>query len=137
MSETPMSPDRLAEIRAELEHVTQLAAEATGWHVEDYQAVRGALHSARLLATEVERMRAERAELIRQRDSIADATARTLAGGESTQPDRDEDEWVHCSRSHCPNAERYAKASERGWQHFHMDTWRCPQHPAGAPEAGR
>lgn len=59
MSETPMSPERLAEIRAELEHVTQLAAEATGWRPEDYRAVCGALHYARLLAAEVDRQRAE------------------------------------------------------------------------------
>lgn len=42
--------------------------------------------------------------------------------------DRNGDEWVSCSRSHCPNAERYEKATERGWQHGHMGTWQCPQH---------
>lgn len=40
------------------------------------------------------------------------------------------DEWVRCSQPHCPNAERFAKAPERGWTHHHMDTWLCPEHPA-------
>lgn len=39
-------------------------------------------------------------------------------------------EWVSCSRTHCPNAERYEKATERGWQHGHMGAWQCPNHPA-------
>lgn len=44
-----------------------------------------------------------------------------------------DDELVICSHSHCPHGERYAKATERGWTHHHMDTWRCPKHPlAGA-----
>lgn len=40
----------------------------------------------------------------------------------------DPDEWVRCARPHCPNAERCTKATERGWQHGHMDTWLCPKH---------
>lgn len=53
-------------------------------------------------------------------------------------------EWVRCSGLGCPNAERYAKAAERGWVRGHMDTWLCPQcaadaepegEPAGSPAA--
>jgi len=46
----------------------------------------------------------------------------------------DADEWVSCSRPHCPNGERYGKATERGWINHHMDTWRCPDHAARAAE---
>jgi hypothetical protein len=44
------------------------------------------------------------------------------------EPTQNDDEWVRCSHPHCPNAERFAKAPERGWQHGHMDTWLCPEH---------
>lgn len=47
----------------------------------------------------------------------------------------DHDEWVRCSGLHCPNAERYAKATERGWQHRHMDTWQCPTCAASRPDS--
>lgn len=59
----PLSVEQLAEIAAELGHVARVAAEATGWRLEDYQAVRGALHSARLLVTEAGRLSARVAEL--------------------------------------------------------------------------
>lgn len=49
-------------------------------------------------------------------------------------PQPDEDEWVRCSRPHCPNGEWFAKAPERGWEHGHMDTWRCPEHATPQPE---
>lgn len=45
----------------------------------------------------------------------------------------DPSEWVHCSRSRCPNAERLTKATERGWQH-RQGAWHCSQH-AEAGEA--
>ena len=45
---------------------------------------------------------------------------------EAAQPDGDE--WVCCAASHCPNAERFAQAEERGWAAVHMGTWLCPQH---------
>ncbi|MGW4810515.1 hypothetical protein ACWEPB_02570 [Kitasatospora cineracea] len=36
------------------------------------------------------------------------------------------DEWLRCSGLHCPNAERYAKAEERGWLSAGMGQWLCP-----------
>jgi hypothetical protein len=65
-----LSVERLAEIAAELGHVAQVAAEATGWRLEDYRAVRGALHSARLLVTEAGLLRARVAELEAERDQL-------------------------------------------------------------------
>lgn len=41
-----------------------------------------------------------------------------------------DNDWVSCAATHCPNAERYTKATERGWVHGHMDTWLCPEHAA-------
>lgn len=71
----PEAAAELAEVRSELEHVAQLADEATGWRLEDYQAVRGALHSARLLATEVERLLARVAALESERHTTNAALA--------------------------------------------------------------
>lgn len=63
-----LSAERLAELQAELVHVARLAGEARGWRLEDYQAVRGALHRARLLVADAERLRARVAELEAQRE---------------------------------------------------------------------
>lgn len=46
----------------------------------------------------------------------------------------DPDEWVRCSSPHCPNCERYEKATERGWVNGHMDSWHCPDHAAQPAE---
>ncbi len=35
------------------------------------------------------------------------------------------DEWINCAGWRCPNAERYAKAQERGWRHWAMGQWLC------------
>lgn len=40
----------------------------------------------------------------------------------------DDDEWVRCSLPHCPNAERYQYAQQRGWTPQHMGTWHCTEH---------
>lgn len=48
------------------------------------------------------------------------------------------DEWLRCSALHCPNAERYAKAAERGWLSTGMGQWLCPDcrtTPSAAPGA--
>ena len=45
-----------------------------------------------------------------------------------------DDEWARCAALHCPNAERFAKAVERGWAPAHMGTWLCPQHRPATPE---
>lgn len=55
----PMSPGRLAEIRAELADARAVAECGTGWTREEWRAVRQAFAHARLLAAEVERLRAE------------------------------------------------------------------------------
>jgi hypothetical protein len=65
-----LSVERLAEIAAELGHVARVAAEATGWRLEDYQAVRGVLHSARLLVTEAGLLRARVAELEAEQSAL-------------------------------------------------------------------
>ena len=44
----------------------------------------------------------------------------------------DGDEWVRCSGLHCPNAERFARAAERGWQPGGLGTWQCPTCATGA-----
>lgn len=53
------------------------------------------------------------------------ATANVAASHDQTFA-MDGDEWVSCSGPHCPNAERFAKATERSWQASHMGTWQCP-----------
>ncbi|MFE2346443.1 hypothetical protein [Kitasatospora cineracea] len=48
------------------------------------------------------------------------------------------DEWLRCSGLHCPCAERYAKAAERGWAPVGMGQWLCPDcrtAPSAAPGA--
>ena len=58
--------------------------------------------------------------------------AATIAGLGFHEEQPAEDEWVRCSGLHCPNAERFAKAAERGWQTGGMGTWQCPNCAPGA-----
>lgn len=48
----------------------------------------------------------------------------------------DSNDWTRCSGLHCPNAERYTKAAERGWEHCGMDAWLCPEHATGNTPGG-
>jgi hypothetical protein len=42
-----------------------------------------------------------------------------------------DDEVVTCSNSRCPNGERYANATDRGWTRDRLNNWLCHQHPIG------
>ncbi|MFB7776870.1 hypothetical protein [Streptomyces bauhiniae] len=43
------------------------------------------------------------------------------------------EEWVRCSHSPCPNAERHARVAERGWSAGVPGAWKCPQHAEAGP----
>lgn len=88
------------------------------------------------LLAEVERLTARVAELVEQRDdALVDLVGLGAAGVAADVQAAPDDEWVRCSASHCPNAERFTKAPERGWEHCHMDTWLCPKHAPATPAA--
>ncbi|MGW4695190.1 hypothetical protein ACWEO1_22740 [Kitasatospora cineracea] len=58
---------------------------------------------------------------------IAPRTLRAALDGDIPRTARQtHDEWLRCSGLHCPNAERYAKAEERGWLSAGMGQWLCP-----------
>lgn len=108
-----LSVERLAEIEAELRHVARVAAEATGWRLEDYQAVRGALHGARLVVTEAGHLRARVAELEAERhttnEALADVT-QALRASQSPKVQVEERAPGSAPRCRCdePGADPYA-----------------------------
>ncbi|MEU0691936.1 hypothetical protein [Streptomyces uncialis] len=59
MTETPMTPERLAEIRERLEAARHLAEVGTTWAAQEYSVIGASMHDTVLLLAEVERLRAE------------------------------------------------------------------------------
>jgi hypothetical protein len=68
-------------------------------------------------------------------DRVQQSTAklRALLTGGTPAP---AGEWVSCTWRSCPNSERAAKATERGWTSGPMDAWLCAEHAPATDPAG-